>query len=282
MKSISMAESDDSPLPSTEKRAPKPIELGDDALSLFNEEEQELANAEAMLDRLDELSGGVRALAAAYRRAVREQKRLVRMSDRMQGELRDVNARLEQEIGESARLTEELRQLATTDFLTGAVSRRHFYDLGRHALHRAKQINSPLALIATDIDHFKSVNDSHGHGGGDAALIDFVAAIKGELRTDAVVGRLGGEEFAILLDTTTLDSAANVSERLRSVVEDRTVRYEGRDFSITASFGVATSDQIEFSTVDDDEDPVAKLVNVADAALYTAKNNGRNRVETAD
>lgn len=167
----------------------------------------------------------------------------------------------------------ELRLLAATDTLTGALSRRAFRDDAARALKLAARHDHPLSLVAFDLDNFKSVNDTHGHGVGDAVLARAVAAVRRELRDSDIVGRLGGEEFAVLLPHTGARAAVEVAERLRAAVAAERFRSGAAHFSVTASFGVDTRTR----TTGD----VDALLREADSALYLAKANGRNRCELA-
>ena len=246
--------------------------------ALFKEEDRAVANAVAMVDQLDEVSHGVRSLSAAYRRVVAEQKRLVRMSDRMQAELREVNSRLEKEIEQNERLMAELHLAATTDFLTGALSRRHFIELGCQELRRCANAEKGFTVVVTDIDHFKKVNDNHGHAAGDAVLVNFVNAVKSDLRSGAVVGRLGGEEFAFFLESSSLEDARPIVERVRAAIERLRVDVDGQSLQVTASFGLAS---LRATDLVQDE-PLESVLLRADQALYRAKGLGRNRAETEE
>lgn len=163
----------------------------------------------------------------------------------------------------------ELRQLANSDALTGAASRRAFREeLGR-ALHLATRHDHELSLVVFDLDGFKQINDKHGHSTGDAVLARSVAACLGQLRVSDVIGRLGGEEFGVLLPHTGARSAFEVAERLRAAIAEASFSSGGETFHVTASFGVATRLR---GTVDADA-----LMREADAALYLAKAQGRDR-----
>jgi diguanylate cyclase (GGDEF)-like protein len=261
--------------------------------SLFEAEEQALRDAEDMVRKLDEVSGGVRALADAYRRGYREQRRLVRLSDRMQGELhranrnlteqartlRDLNAALEAEIEERERLTRELERLATVDELTGLFGRRHFMTLAERELARLDRTGTSLVAMMLDIDRFKAVNDTHGHAAGDAVLRAFGAVLRRELRQVDIAGRVGGEEFAVLLPDTPPDQGFAVAERLRQATTsigraldpatDDGAPGQVRPVPVTVSIGV---------TAYAATDTVDALLKRADAALYAAKRAGRDRV----
>ncbi len=169
---------------------------------------------------------------------------------------------------------EALRLLSITDPLTGAYNRRHFVEFAEAEVARSARHGRPLALLALDIDHFKAINDTFGHCGGDEALRAFTAACRGSLRVSDMLGRLGGEEFAVLLPETGTDGALTVAEHLRSVVEDMAVPHGGTTIRLTVSIGVA-----RFSP---DEPCIDSLLSRADKALYRAKREGRNRAVLAE
>ena len=166
-----------------------------------------------------------------------------------------------------ARLFHETQQQALTDGLTGCVNRRSFEMQLERDLHLATRMRQPVSLIMLDIDHFKSVNDTHGHDAGDSALRVIADALRQELRGVDTAARYGGEEFAIILPQATLEGALVVAERLRARVEGTEVPGVR---PITASLGVAT-----FPAHASSRD---LLVTTADRALYRAKHTGRNRV----
>lgn len=177
------------------------------------------------------------------------------------------------DITQQKELEDQLRRLATTDPLTGAYNRRHFVTTAEDEMTRAQRHNHPLSVFMIDIDHFKKVNDTCGHAGGDEALRRTVDVIQMHLRCNDTLGRLGGEEFAVLMPETDLDGAVVLAERLRKVIADMHVIHEEDSFKITASFGVATNE---------DGETFADMLNAADQALYAAKEGGRNKVVTAE
>ena len=238
--------------------------------SLFAQEEAVLAQAEQMLGKLDEVADGVRALARAYRQSYHEQQRLVRLSDRMQEELRGLNAKLEAEVAAREELAGRLTELASTDSLTGAATRRRFSELAEHERRRCHREGKPLGLVITDIDGFKAINDRHGHAAGDAALRDFVDRLRRELRDSDVVARMGGEEFAILLPDSDIAHSETVAERLRSAIASEPVLWNGTEIRMTSSFGVAQ--------LNGPDDSLDAALSRADRGLYAAKRAGRNRV----
>jgi diguanylate cyclase (GGDEF)-like protein len=173
---------------------------------------------------------------------------------------------------EQVRMTEKLRIFATIDDLTGAFNRRYFMELGGKEISRARRYGRALSLVILDLDHFKRINDTWGHESGDCVLKATGKAIRGILRETDHFGRLGGEEFAILLPETPLDSARFVAERLRLVIESNRVRVsKGEDVGITASIGVAGLEEVGDERLDD-------LIRAADLAMYKAKDAGRDRI----
>ncbi|MBP2293916.1 GGDEF domain-containing protein [Azospirillum rugosum] len=168
---------------------------------------------------------------------------------------------------------ERLRQLSITDPLTGVFNRRHFFDVAEQELARARRYGRAISLLALDIDHFKRINDTHGHAVGDEALRLFADACRGILRSNDLLGRMGGEEFAILLPETDMAGARMVAERIRSRTAELAVASGTGDVSITVSIGVSSCRSGERS--------VDAMLSCADEALYLAKAAGRNRVIAA-
>ncbi len=176
-----------------------------------------------------------------------------------------------QDITERKALELELRRLATTDALTDLDNRRHFLAQVTQELARFKRYNKPTALLMIDLDHFKRVNDTHGHAAGDAVLRHCAAVARQILRKVDVMGRLGGEEFAALLPGTDGNGARQLAERLRQIIADSPTPAAGGLIEVTASIGVTL-----FALSDAAADTVLAR---ADRALYRAKEQGRNRVE---
>jgi diguanylate cyclase (GGDEF)-like protein/PAS domain S-box-containing protein len=178
------------------------------------------------------------------------------------------------DITERKRAEEALREMATTDYLTGLVNRRSFFarlDEELERLHRA--IESPVALLMLDLDFFKNVNDTYGHAAGDALLKHFSAMVTGEVRLIDTVGRLGGEEFGIIFPGADLKATKVLADRLCQRVSRSPLLFNGQEIRITVSVGVT-----DVKATDSNSDaPLAR----ADAALYRAKQLGRNRVETS-
>lgn len=170
-------------------------------------------------------------------------------------------------------LNEELRFMATTDPLTGACNRRHFLELANGELERARRYERSLSVLMLDVDHFKHINDTHGHAVGDKALEALVTACRGTLRGSDLLGRLGGEEFAVLLPETDVNAAFEVAERLRAAVSAIVLDTPNGPVGITVSVGVSAVWLTEVFM----EKPLIR----ADQALYRAKAEGRNRVASA-
>jgi diguanylate cyclase (GGDEF)-like protein len=160
--------------------------------------------------------------------------------------------------------------LSETDPLTSTLNRRGFLKVGEREMERARRRGELLPVVMLDIDHFKDINDHYGHRAGDQVLRAFAAAVRSRLRKSDAFGRVGGEEFALLLPETTLDQAKVVAERIRRDVEAITVPHGNTPIRFTCSIGVAE----QTPAVND----LDGLLRTADAALYRAKAEGRNRV----
>ncbi|MGO4331848.1 GGDEF domain-containing protein [Cupriavidus sp. 2TAF22] len=166
-----------------------------------------------------------------------------------------------------------LHEAAIRDALTGLYNRRHLEDRLREAFRRWRRSGSPLCILIFDLDHFKQVNDKHGHPAGDAVLKAVAARVGACLREHDVLGRYGGEEFAVLLPDTAFADAIGVAERIRRAIRSEAVRHGGRAIPISASIGVAQA--VDAGMASDGAD---QLVRLADEALYRAKAAGRDRV----
>lgn len=163
----------------------------------------------------------------------------------------------------------ELREIATTDGLTGAMTRRSFMEAGRRDVDLAHTHERRLCALIIDFDHFKAINDTYGHHAGDYVLRRGAEVLMGQLRGSDYMGRLGGEEFGVFLRETSFSEAFEVAEKLRVALADTCFEFEAIRLRISASFGLATL-----------EEPVGNVVTLlqrADDALYAAKAAGRNR-----
>lgn len=166
----------------------------------------------------------------------------------------------------------DLERLATTDALTGALNRRRFLERGAEEFIRSRRYERPLSVVMLDIDHFKRVNDTHGHATGDEAIRMTVRCCKSSLRSCDIIGRLGGEEFAVVLPETPPVNAFAAAQRLRVLIASSVLPVEpAGELRLTVSLGLAW-----IGAPDRD---VEQLLARADTALYRAKNAGRNRVE---
>jgi diguanylate cyclase (GGDEF)-like protein len=177
---------------------------------------------------------------------------------------------LQEDITERKKYQNALEHLATTDHLTNLLNRRAFLEATEKEMRRSHRYGQPLTLLMLDIDHFKRVNDTYGHPAGDEVLRRIAASTRHLLRDEDLTGRLGGEEFAIVLVQAPLIAATAVAERLRKTIGELVIDFEGRQISVTVSIGVA-----EFGA---DADNLTRLVAVADERLYAAKHSGRDRV----
>ena len=166
--------------------------------------------------------------------------------------------------------TNELRQLAEIDSLTSIFNRRAFFTLLNKALHQSQRTGMGLAVLVVDLDHFKSINDTYGHQGGDEVLRHFVQTATQCLRQQDVMGRLGGEEFAIFLPGVDAKGAQVVAERLRAAVASRPATLQQGSHALTISLGLTLC--VPGDTPD-------TALHRADQAMYQAKERGRNRVE---
>ena len=166
---------------------------------------------------------------------------------------------------------EKLRELAIMDSLTGLFNRRHFIELSDREFDRASRYGKDLSLMMMDIDHFKAVNDAYGHAVGDEVLRHLAEIFRSGLRSTDVVGRLGGEEFGVLLPETGLPVAVLLAERVRKTVADKPIQTSAGNLVVTISIGVATTTT--------EAPKLESLMQFADTALYKAKEKGRNRVE---
>jgi diguanylate cyclase (GGDEF)-like protein len=170
-------------------------------------------------------------------------------------------------------VTEQLNQTATTDELTGLANRRSFMRSLDIELERARRSSTSLAMAIIDIDHFKRVNDGYGHPAGDEVLRNIGDLLKGAMRVTDIVGRLGGEEFSILMPDTNERDAHAVCDRLRDMAASRIIELpDGRKINITLSGGVALLESGEQGD---------HWISRADGALYEAKSGGRNQVKLA-
>ncbi|MCM0756511.1 diguanylate cyclase [Desulfovibrio aminophilus] len=175
------------------------------------------------------------------------------------------------DITERRRMMEEMCRLARTDALTGLWNRGYFMELARHEMARSRRDGAPLSLLMIDADHFKTINDTHGHDAGDEALRTLADCFRRSVREVDVPARFGGEEFVILLPGTSRCGACGVAERLTADIRETEVRCGESRFRLTVSIGA--------TTCADGSVTLDGLLKFADIALYAAKKKGRDRVE---
>lgn len=181
------------------------------------------------------------------------------------------NVELQKEIEEHKKAQLELEHLATHDQLTGLVNRRHFINLVTQAIEQAQRYKRPFSAMMVDIDNFKNINDTFGHSAGDLILVEIASRMRSVLRKADVIGRYGGDEFAIFLPETSTEGARRLSERLRSAVADQAEMVEGVSLPVTVSIGVT-------SYLTNTDTNINLILQEADKALYISKYTGRNRV----
>ncbi|QIM50573.1 GGDEF domain-containing protein [Pusillimonas sp. DMV24BSW_D] len=191
---------------------------------------------------------------------MREMHRLIRHSDRTEAELNTVNTKLQE-------LSAELQYKARHDPLTGALNRGAVFEQAQTHLSAA-----PMSLIMLDIDHFKRINDTFGHPTGDAVIQELIERLRTAVGKHGDIGRVGGEEFTILLPNMSLDQSSQLAEYIRHLLANQPFDCIATEYTVTASFGISWS---PFKT--DFEHAYAR----ADAALYRAKQQGRNQVVSA-
>jgi diguanylate cyclase (GGDEF)-like protein len=167
---------------------------------------------------------------------------------------------------------EKLKELATRDSLTGELNRGSFFETAQHLLILCQRQKSPASFVLMDLDHFKMVNDTYGHFIGDQVLIHFIHTIQTLLRKSDLVGRVGGEEFAIFLPDTGMDDASRLADKIRKIIGNSILEIDGKTITYTVSLGVESS-ELKDQSID-------ALFKRADLKLYSAKIKGRDRVET--
>ncbi len=220
---------------------------------------------------------GVKAQLAKRIEAIREHVDAYRQTEDERNEalaqqVKGLNDKLQQMERETAELQEKMRQAhhkAQHDALTGVANRLAYDERVVHEYARWKRYQRPLSIVLCDIDHFKKINDQYGHVAGDKALKTLAALIQRHLRETDFFARYGGEEFVVLMTETALPDAVKAAENLRAVVAESGFNYKGQAVKLTASFGVS-----DFRG----EDRPREVLERADAALYAAKDTGRNQV----
>ena len=256
-------------------QAAEQIQRGNTAISIpkvsgYSEISDLSASLRILVQTLTEHKAALEVLNESLERHV-EQRTL---------DLRQTNAALQQEIQERRRVESEreqlinnLKEMAEIDALTGVLNRRTLFIRGNHELLRAKRLSAPLAVIMLDVDHFKRINDTYGHGVGDDVIRHVAGCCQANLRKIDWVGRYGGEEFVIFAVEADIAIAQQLAERIRFAIAGLRIPAAGTELNVTASFGVSvlTAEIVDLTT----------LLNRADSALYQAKREGRDRVIAA-
>ncbi len=173
---------------------------------------------------------------------------------------------------EIARLRRELqltKKEANLDYLTGIPNKRKFVRALEDFLRDLKEKKYPFSFIILDIDNFKNINDTYGHIAGDKVLKEVTTVLRFYLRANAIIGRLGGEEFGIILPGVKLEDAVKIAERIRKILENRKIKIGDKTINVTASFGVTQAKP---------DDTPETLINRADEGMYEAKRTGKNKV----
>ncbi|MEX1033925.1 MAG: diguanylate cyclase [Cellvibrionaceae bacterium] len=225
----------------------------------------------------DRINSEREAREKAQTLALQQQKAILHLKEKINTELEErVDIRtqeLRSVLSKLAHANTELAALTKVDPLTKIHNRRHFDQIAEIEVLRASRSNQPLSMMLIDIDHFKYVNDTHGHVAGDQCLKLIAKAITEVVaRETDHVARYGGEEFTVILPDTDLSNALLVAERVRRTIQNISLIYEGKSIRLTASIGCVSTDAMRGFGVD-------QLVNAADKAMYLAKQKGRNRVE---
>lgn len=171
----------------------------------------------------------------------------------------------------------ERRKMAMTDSLTGAFNRRYLMKHAQRDLRKAQLSRGQFSLLALDIDHFKAINDRHGHDVGDAVLVEFVSRLRACVKRQDWCARMGGEEFTVVLQRADLQRARRVAERIRAAIAAIPFRVGGRDIAVTVSIGISSLACCEYP----EQVGVESLLHQADKCLYRSKRTGRNKVSAA-
>ena len=177
---------------------------------------------------------------------------------------------LEKELEKKEKLEKHLKHLASTDPMTELLNRRSFFDICDRIMSRCIKNKQPLSCLIIDIDYFKAINDTYGHDIGDKVIQAIAKLMHENVRTGDFIGRMGGEEFAVLMPNTDMQSAYQISDRLRENIAKYKMSVQGKSVSVTVSIGLA-------SLKEGDKD-IHTILKRSDTALYEAKESGRNRV----
>ena len=205
---------------------------------------------------------------------LRQQKEVAEKSylEALKRDKLELERQVRERTAEIERMHKRALKAARTDVLTGLPNRRAFYNDAGREMDRAGRYGRPVSVIMLDIDHFKRINDTYGHVAGDEVLRHLAGILGQEKRSHDLVGRLGGEEFALLLPEASQEEAVSLAQRIRKTITAQPAVYNGEAINFSASFGVARQKMA---------DSLEIILDRADDALYTAKEAGRDRVEVA-
>lgn len=167
----------------------------------------------------------------------------------------------------------QLLDYAYEDPLTKIGNRRYFFEKAHKLIPLSKEIHESISLIYIDLDYFKLTNDTYGHTFGDKVLVEFANILKTEARDSDIICRFGGEEFVLLLPSTTMQNAIDISKRIQEKVRNHAFLFKNKKVEITSSMGIAQFEK--------ENESLDSLIHRADKALYSAKNKGRNRISLA-
>ncbi|WP_151637108.1 sensor domain-containing diguanylate cyclase [Noviherbaspirillum aerium] len=226
--------------------------------------------AELHARRIAAMTAGTLALLAISLLYAAQWRYRIRERERSRLALEEAHRALEEKHAELQQLSEELRLAAITDPLTGAYNRRFFFESMPRMVSAARRHHFPLSVITIDVDHFKRINDTHGHATGDKVLLMLTSTCRDSLRQADIFARFGGEEFVMALPNTIPEVAVQVAERLRKTVSELTIDTVDGPLAVSISGGV--------SQYRESEADMTETLRRADLALYEAKNQGRNRI----
>ena len=196
---------------------------------------------------------------------------VIEKEESIDGIIADKTSEMKLQIQELEKTNKDLYEIAHTDYLTQTMNRRNFFIHAQSNFSDAKKNNELLCVVMIDIDNFKNFNDKYGHSIGDKVLVLFANSIKNNITEKTILGRIGGEEFALIIKNTNLEDAIKKAEKLKKKIEEIELEVDGKILNITASFGV--SDNQNCSNIDE-------MLQRADNLLYTAKESGRNLVRS--
>ena len=221
---------------------------------------------------LVDIGSSTREVAKLFELNIGQNRSYEEILDDAQQTLLQLTLKTHQQVQSIQKENEHLQVKATTDPLTGLANRARFNEFFEEQFTRAYKLQRPLSLLFLDIDHFKKVNDTHGHQAGDEVLRRVAKLLKLAVRNIDLVARYGGEEFAVILTETDSSAAAQMADEIRQALQAETIRFEQKVLKITGSIGVAGTDRSRIFT------QPTQLSGAADRAVYAAKSAGRNCV----